>query len=967
MHRRLPQKSAAALAALMAVLTLLPALQALAIDSSWNVDAAGNWSTATNWTAGVPNAVDDIARLTYNITAARTVTIDGSSRTVGSLYLNDDNCGYTLAGLDLKLDVSTGSALIQSDGGTGVTHTISAPVALYDSTTVAVNSATLQVSGALSSSVAGTGITKTGAGTLVLSGTNTYSGTTAVSAGALQATDGTSLPSASNLVLAGGVLEGLGETTFTRNTGASGTNTVQWTGSGGFSASGGKMTVAIGGTSSPTPLMWGSGNFVPSGSALVFGSTMADSETEFKNNINLAGATRTITVNDNPSTTGDLATISGVLSNGGLLKDGAGTLALSGANTFSGTTTVSAGTLRIGNAGALGTVAGGTTVAKGAAVQIYNNITTLAEPLTLNGMAVAGSGALRNISDNNTFAGPITLGSLSSINSDSGTLTLSNTITASNYDLILSGAGNISALGIIGLGTGNLVKDGAGTVTLTAANTFTGETDILAGILKIGNAGVLGTVAGDTFVESGAALQIYNNITTLAEPLTLAGMGVANDGALRNVSGTNTFAGPITLGGTSRINSDSGTLTLSNTITASHGDLTLGGAGNITAGGIINLLSTGRLTKDGAGTATLTAANTFAGTTMVSAGALRAISGIGLPSASNLVLAGGVLEGIGTTTFTRNMGISGTNTVQWTASGGFSASGGKMTVAIGGTSNPTALKWGSGFFVPLGYALVFGSSTADSETEFKNRINLNGAARTITVNDNAFSTSDFATISGTLSNGSLTKDGAGLLVFKGSHTYAGATTIAAGTLKLASGATMASAAFDVGSGATLDVRDLGGGFTLAPGTTLRGGGTVLGNLVVGGVVAPGESPGILTVEDITFNGTGALQIELGGTARGTQYDVLAASGMVTLQEGSSLAVTLINGFVPQGGDEFDILDFAGLSGNFGPPSLPPLGSGLEWDTSGLYTTGAIEVTPEPATLALVMAGVAGTLLSRRRR
>jgi len=156
--------------------------------------------------------------------------------------------------------------------------------------------------------------------------------------------------------------------------------------------------------------------------------------------------------------------------------------------------------------------------------------------------------------------------------------------------------------------------------------------------------------------------------------------------------------------------------------------------------------------------------------------------------------------------------------------------------------------------------------------------------------------------------------------------------------------------------------------TITNSGTIRGRGDINGTITnnAGGIVAPGASPGILTVDAITFASGSSLQIELGGTARGTQYDVLAASGTVTLQEGSSLAVTLIDGFVPQGNDEFDILDFAGLSGEFGL-SLPQLGTGLSWDTSDLYTGGTITVAPEPATLGLVAVGVAGTILRRRRK
>ena len=95
--------------------------------------------------------------------------------------------------------------------------------------------------------------------------------------------------------------------------------------------------------------------------------------------------------------------------------------------------------------------------------------------------------------------------------------------------------------------------------------------------------------------------------------------------------------------------------------------------------------------------------------------------------------------------------------------------------------------------------------------------------------------------------------------------------------------------------------------------------------------------------------------------------MLAASGVVTMQGGSTLGVTLINGFVPQGGERFDIMDFAGVSGKFGNLSLPALGGGLSWDTSDLYAGGTIVVAPEPATLAMVVFGAAAIAVRRRRR
>jgi autotransporter-associated beta strand protein len=388
----------------------------------------------------------------------------------------------------------------------------------------------------------------------------------------------------------------------------------------------------------------------------------------------------------------------------------------------------------------------------------------------------------------------------------------------------------------------------------------------------------------------------------------------------------------------------------------------------MTFGGAIDNTNTAGLTKAGAGTLLLSATNTYNGTTTISGGVLQAIDGVSLPSGSFLSLDGGVFLSSGA--FNRSLGTSGASKFRWTANGGaFAASGGNLTINIGGNATPTELAWGTTVGSNIIGTLRFGSPTANAQTEFRNRIDLKGATRTIDVAAGAGG--DSALLSGVIRTSTgpagITKTGAGTLVLSAANTYTGATTISQGTLKLASGATLASTAYDVAAGSTFDVRDLAGGFTLGAGKTLKGGGSMLGTLVTSGVVAPGASPGILTVEDITFSGTGALQIELGGLARGTEYDVLDASGTITLQNGSTLAVTLINGFVPQGGDTFDILDFAGLSGEFSTRSLPALGDGLSWDTSGLYTSGTIVVAPEPASAAMLIAGLACTLLRRRAK
>jgi len=109
-----------------------------------------------------------------------------------------------------------------------------------------------------------------------------------------------------------------------------------------------------------------------------------------------------------------------------------------------------------------------------------------------------------------------------------------------------------------------------------------------------------------------------------------------------------------------------------------------------------------------------------------------------------------------------------------------------------------------------------------------------------------------------------------------------------------------------------------------------------------GTVAPGLSPGVMTVSGNYTQGADAtLEIELGGGARGSQYDALDVNGLVTLDGG--LDVTMINGYTPYAGQEFDILDWWGaLSGTFNSLELPVL-SDLAWDITALYTTGELSV------------------------
>jgi uncharacterized repeat protein (TIGR01451 family) len=132
-----------------------------------------------------------------------------------------------------------------------------------------------------------------------------------------------------------------------------------------------------------------------------------------------------------------------------------------------------------------------------------------------------------------------------------------------------------------------------------------------------------------------------------------------------------------------------------------------------------------------------------------------------------------------------------------------------------------------------------------------------------------------------------------------------------------------------GGSTKLNGGNLGGSPLNFTGGILQGSGTITGNVSNGATVAPGFSPGVITVTGTyTQTNTGTLQIQLAG-ALPAQYDQLLVSGSATL--GGTLDVTFIGGYVPTGGETYDVLTFASNSGDFATKNLPayPAGGAIE--------------------------------------
>lgn len=450
---------------------------------------ANTYDGLTTISAGVLTIQNALALGTT--AAGTTVSNDATLR----LAPTGPNLTVTNELLTLNGNGFTGGGALRNTAGD---NTWNGSILLNTNSLITVAAGTLRLSGTVGDGGTNSGFTKNGTGTLFVTGTNTYGGTTTISEGRLNLQN----------------TQGLGQTTAGTTVSSGATLELQ-----GVSVAGESLSIAGLGVNGEGALLSLTGSVTWSG------------------NITLAANSRI-------GVTGTQLTVSGVVGDGGgnfnLSKVGAGRLVLSSSNTYGGTTNVEAGVLVVTNNQALGLTTGGTVVTAGAILELQN-VNVAGEPLTLNGNGVSNSGALLAATGGNTWSGPVTLAS------DAGI--------GANPNVLLTVSGSIGETG----GTHNLSKEGTGTVVFSAANTYSGITTVRAGVLEIQNALGLGTAAGGTIVENNAALGV-TNANVAAEPLTLNGTGGATlAGALRNLSGNNSWGGPITLQTDSNIGAANGT------------------------------------------------------------------------------------------------------------------------------------------------------------------------------------------------------------------------------------------------------------------------------------------------------------------------------------------------------------------------------------------------------------------------
>jgi fibronectin-binding autotransporter adhesin len=521
--------------------------------------------------------------------ATRTLTVGNTTTFTGAVT----NGGLTKAGagtLNLS-NTATSFGALQIDAGQVAVQTNATITGLSGTGgDLALVGGTLTVNTSADSSfgqvISGEGaLAKSGAGSLVLSGVNSYSGGTTLSAGVLR----------------------LG------NDSALGTGTLALTASSTLTSDGATArTIA-----NAVTLGSGSANVTST-----FGDATGTGALTLSGPVTLGGTTgqRIFTVNNATTTISGL--IDGGTSSGAVVKNGTGTLVLANtANTFTNNFALQGGTLQVTKLSDKNTASSIGTMAGASYLQIGQNTTAA----TLNYVGSGDTTDLQIAIGNADGNG----GNASILNNGSGALVFDNAVfnvassgtTARTRSLFLGGTntGANAIQGVISDITAlnkitRLVKQDAGTWVLSGANTFTAGTQLDSGTLRIGHDSALGTGAltinAGTLASDGATARTITNAITMGGNVQLG--DATGIGAL--------IFGDINLGTTTR------TLTISNA--------------NTTVGGVIS--NTGGLTKAGAGTLALASANTYSGATAVDAGTLTLHTGDALgATASGTTVASG--------------------------------------------------------------------------------------------------------------------------------------------------------------------------------------------------------------------------------------------------------------------------------------------------------------------------------------
>ncbi|HXI03075.1 MAG TPA: hypothetical protein VNI57_07845 [Candidatus Saccharimonadales bacterium] len=532
------------------------------------------------------------------------------------------------------------------------------------------------------------------------------------------------------------------------------------------------------------------------------------------------------------------------------------------------------------------------------------------DTITVSGLTTWTSGTMRDAGTTNANGGvSITGGSTKSLTS-SRVLTTSGTTTWTGTGSIQVGSG----AGIVSNGTWDCQSD-ASLTGLSSPGPFTNSS--MAVFEKSAGAGT--TTVGIAFDNDGT-------VTVQTGTLSLSGGGTSS-GAFQAAPGTTLqFSGGVhSLTSTSSIAADS--------VVFSAGTSTVDGAYAATSG---TTVSGATATFDPAATVT-----SIGSALLVSAGTASFSSGETL-TPTTLTLSGGTLRGTDTIT------VSGLTTWSFgtmrdagttNANGGVSIAGGStksLTSSRILTTSGTTTWTGTGSIQVSSGSTITNNGTWDCQSD---------ASMTISSSPGPFTNGSTATFRKSA--------GAGASGIAISFQNAGSVQALAGLLQFTGGyvQTAGSTTLDGGSISSSTTMDIQGG-------ELTGAGTITANVTSAGHAAPGLPLGQLTISgNYTQSMAGSLDVSLGGTNGGTDYDQLLLTGTGVASLGGTLNVDLVNGFTSTGGDSFTLMTFTSATGAFQSTSLPP---GC-WQLLYNPTSVVLEYPGAPEVLDMAFAADAETL------
>ena len=809
-----------------------------------------NWSTPTNWSGGVsPISPED--SVAFAGSTRLTPALD-SSAIVPSLTFNSGASSFTLG--------ATGGSTLTLNGGTGLTNNsasaqaVNIPIIMGAAQTFnAAGAGTLTLGstvdnggnlltgdGANNSSFTGAisgggGVTKVGAGTMTLSGGNSYGGATTVSVGTLAVSGGSAIPDASAVSLAN--VAGVTLSVSANET----VGSLAGGGATGGTVALGANNLTVGGTTTYSGAVTGTGKLIRAGAGTLTLNTASAIGSGFTTRIEGG------TVDFNRGG----VTLVGIIGSGNSLELAGGTLQLSAslqANfgvTFDAINVSSNSTFSFNRTGSSS-----------------SQSPVITAPLNFTGNA--------NLSF--AYNAQIT-GGTASFSGAANTLSGNATLTLGSFGITLSNP-------IGGTGSHSLTKAGAGQLNLSAINTYSGNTTNLAGVISVNATATFGdgtgtlvlaggdvlanntrpgapisnpvsliasgtnTIYGDSTSTSARTLPFGGTLTGTSGTLRIGNKAtVANSFQVRLSGGGYTFARPIVVGDTGFDSANGTSLLVFYNDNTTAPQIFTGAISASAAGGIMRTAPS----SGTGGTTILAGNNTFTGDLTNSGGYL----GLGLDSTptSGVVTSGPL--GTGTLEFQvdPNVGVF--------ASGGARTIGNRIFLnGTGGTLN----------------VLVGGSD----DLTFTGPWNVGNASKFLNVTNTGLTT-----ISGSITNsgtGVFTKTGSGTLVLSGNNLFNGTMTNAGGTLRV-------------------NGNNFSNAIVVASGATLGGTGTVQSITVnTGGTLAPGASIGTLTVgSTVSLAGTTSVEVDKGAAQTSDQVSgitTLTEGGTVQV---SNLGAALVAG------------------------------------------------------------------------